>query len=195
MLCNKARESLADTNARFVQFREVLLAMEGTAGANGLAAENSLLRVIRARGNRILQKAGHNHMLAMAVLRNRLLLPDAEIALVIIKGDEYALLRGTAVSPGGTTAPPTMDGGRSTVKLLGSRPQGRRPTVYQPVTTISQAAAINARPGSRQQQSGSAAGRAATPHQLRERLDQDGKEQAAHVPQPDARLDRDSSCD
>ena len=112
LLCNKARESLADTNARFVQFREVLLAMEGTAGANGLAAENSLLRVIRARGNRILQKAGHNHMLAMAVLRNRLLLPDAEIALVIIKGDEYALLSGTTGSPGGTAAPPTMDGGR-----------------------------------------------------------------------------------
>ena len=125
MLCNKACESLADTNARVVQFREVLLAMEGTAGANWLAAENSLLRVIRARGNRILQKAGHNHMLAMAGLRNRLLLPDAEIALVIIKGDEYSLLRGTTGSPGGTTAPPSMDGGRSTVKLLGSRPQGR----------------------------------------------------------------------
>ena len=35
-------ETLADMSARFVQFREVLFAMEGKAKANGRAAEISL---------------------------------------------------------------------------------------------------------------------------------------------------------
>ena len=46
----------------------MLLAMEGKADAKGLAEENRLLRVIRVRGDRILQTAGHNHILTMAVL-------------------------------------------------------------------------------------------------------------------------------
>ena len=69
-------------------FREVLLAMEGTANANGLAEEILLLRTIRSRGDRILQNAGFNHLLTMAVVRNRLLLPGAGIAPEITKGDE-----------------------------------------------------------------------------------------------------------
>ncbi|CAM9262406.1 unnamed protein product, partial [Ascophyllum nodosum] len=36
LLCDKAREMLADTSARFGHFREVLVAMEGRADANGL---------------------------------------------------------------------------------------------------------------------------------------------------------------
>ena len=40
---------LADTSARFGHFREVLVAMEGRADANGLVAEIALLRAIRAR--------------------------------------------------------------------------------------------------------------------------------------------------
>ena len=62
--------------------------MEGRVGANGLAAEILLLRAIRSRDDRILQNAGLNHLLTMAVLSNRLLLPGAEIAPQIIKGDK-----------------------------------------------------------------------------------------------------------
>ena len=69
----------------------MLLALEGKADAKGLAEENRLLRVIRARGYRILQTAGHNHILTMAMLRNRLLLPEARIAPEIVEGDEDAL--------------------------------------------------------------------------------------------------------
>ena len=36
---DKARKISADMSARFVQFREVLLAMEGKTDANGWAAE------------------------------------------------------------------------------------------------------------------------------------------------------------
>ena len=49
MLCDKAHEMLADTSARFGHFREVLVATEGRADANGLVAEIALLRAIRAR--------------------------------------------------------------------------------------------------------------------------------------------------
>ena len=42
MRYDKTFETLADMSARFVQFREVLLAMEGKANANGRAAEISL---------------------------------------------------------------------------------------------------------------------------------------------------------
>ena len=91
LLCDKAREILADTSSRFFQFREVLLAREGKMDAKGLAEENTLLRVIGARGDRILQTAGHNHILTMAVLRNRLLLLEAGIAPEIVKGYEDAL--------------------------------------------------------------------------------------------------------
>ena len=65
--------------------------MEGKADAKGLAEENTLLRAIRARGDRILQTASHNHTLTMVVLRNRLLLPEVGIAPEIMKGDEDAL--------------------------------------------------------------------------------------------------------
>ena len=54
--------------------------MEGKADAKGLAEENTLLRAIRARGDRILQTVGHNYILTMVVLRNRLLLPEVGIA-------------------------------------------------------------------------------------------------------------------
>ena len=84
MLCDKAREILADTSSSFSKFREVLLAMDGKADAKSLAAENTLFRAIRATGDRILQTEGHNHMLTMAVLRNRLLLPEAGNAPEII---------------------------------------------------------------------------------------------------------------
>ena len=80
LLCDKAREILADTNSRFIQFREVLLAMDGKADDEGWAAENTLLCTIRARGDRILQTPGHNNILTMAGVRNRLLLPEAGIA-------------------------------------------------------------------------------------------------------------------
>ena len=51
----------------------------------------------------------------MAVLHNRLLLPEEGIASKIIKGDEDALrlVKPTgAGSLGGTIAPPLLDGGR-----------------------------------------------------------------------------------
>ena len=108
MLCDKAREILPETSTRFVQFREVLLAIEGKADTNGLAAENSLLRAIRARGDRILQNAGRNHILKRSVLRNRLLLPEAGIAPDTIKGDENAL---RLVKPTGSGS---LGGGDST---------------------------------------------------------------------------------
>ena len=121
MLCDKTRETLADTSSRFVQFREVLLDMEGKADAKGLAEENTLLRTIRARGDYIMQTAGHNHILTVAVLRNRLLLPEAEITIEIVKGDEVALrlVKPTgAGSLGGATAQALMDGGRSARRAL-----------------------------------------------------------------------------
>ena len=115
LLCDKAREILADTSSRFISFREVRATMEGKAKAKCLGAENTLLQAIRARGDRILQTAGHNYMLTRAVLRNRLLLPEARIALEICRGDEDALrlVKPTgAGSLGGATAPPLLDGGR-----------------------------------------------------------------------------------
>ena len=104
-----------DTSSRFAQFREVLLAMEGKADAKGLAEQNTLLRAIRARGDRILQPASHNHTLTMAVLHNRLLLPEVGIAPEIVKGDKDALRlvkpTGTG-SLGGATGQQFTDGGR-----------------------------------------------------------------------------------
>ena len=88
MHCDKAREILADTRAWFGHYREVLLAMEGRADANGLVAEKVLLRAIRSRGDGILQNAGSDYLLTMAVFRNRFLLPGAGIALEITKGDD-----------------------------------------------------------------------------------------------------------
>ena len=82
---------LVDTSTRFIQFREALLAMKGKADAKGLAAENTFLRAIRSRGGRILQTAGHNHILTMLVFRKRWLLPEAGIAHEIIKGNKDAL--------------------------------------------------------------------------------------------------------
>ena len=60
------------------------------------------------------------------------------------------------------------------------------PTVPPPGTNIPQAAARKAQLSSQQQQVGAAAGSAATPHQLRERLNQHGAEQAAQMARPDA---------
>ena len=50
MRYGKAFESLADMSARFVQFRDVLLAMEGKANHEGLGSGNLALRVNRAKG-------------------------------------------------------------------------------------------------------------------------------------------------
>ena len=61
------------------------------ADANGLAAENSFLRAICARGNRNMHDSGHNHILTMAVLRNCLLLPEAGIVPESIKIDGEGL--------------------------------------------------------------------------------------------------------
>ena len=115
---------LADTSARFGHFREVLVAMEGRADANGLVAEIALWRAIRARGDRILQNAGSNHMFTMAVVRNRFLLHGAGIALEITKGDEDALrlIKPTgSVQFGGANAPPPRDGGRPARRASGKR--------------------------------------------------------------------------
>ena len=65
-------------------------------------------------GDRILQTASHNHILPMAVLHNRLLLPEVGIAPDIVKGDEDALrlVKPTGASSlGGATGQPFMDGG------------------------------------------------------------------------------------
>ena len=51
--------------------------MVDKAYAIGLATEITLLRMLRARGNRIAQTAGNNYILTMTTLRNRLLLPEA----------------------------------------------------------------------------------------------------------------------
>ena len=107
----KAHEILADTSSRFIQFREGLLAIDGKADAKGLAAENTLLRAIRARGDQILQTAGHNHVLTMAVLRNRLLSTEAGIVPVTIEDEDVLRLvkpTGTG-SLGGATAPPLLE--------------------------------------------------------------------------------------
>ena len=119
---------LADTSARFGHFREVLVAMEGRADANGLVAEIALLRAIRARGDRTLQNAGSDHMLTMAVLRNRFLLPGAGIALEITKGDEDALrlIKPTgSVQFGGENAPPPRDRGRPARRAPRFEPPGK----------------------------------------------------------------------
>ena len=119
---------LADTSARFGHFREVLVAMEGRADANGLVAEIALLRAIRARGDRILQNAGSDHSLTMAVLRNRFLLPGAGIALEITKGDEDALrlIKPTGSAQfGGANAPPPRDGGRHARRAPRFEPPGK----------------------------------------------------------------------
>ena len=100
--------------------------MEGRADANGLAAEILLLRAIRSRGDRILQNAGFNHTLTMAVLRNCLLLPGEEIAFEIIKEnvDALRLVQSTGLSPlGGQTHRHQGMGGVLPVELLGSRPR------------------------------------------------------------------------
>ena len=119
---------LADTIARFGHFREVLVAMEGRADANGLVAEIALLRAIRARGDRILQNAGSDHMLTMEVLRDCVLLPGAGIALEITKGDEDALhlIKPTgSVQFGGANAPPPRDGGRPARRAPQFEPPGK----------------------------------------------------------------------
>ena len=119
---------LADTSARFGHFREVLVATEGRADANGLVAEIALLRAIRARGDRILQNAGSDHSLTMAVLRNRFLLPGAGIALEITKGDEDALrlIKPTGSAQfGGANAPPPRDGGRHARRAPRFEPPGK----------------------------------------------------------------------
>ena len=51
-----------------------------------LGCGNFALRVIRAKGKRMLQNAGHNHILTRAALRNRLLLPEQWIAPKLCKG-------------------------------------------------------------------------------------------------------------
>ena len=198
---------MADTSSRFGQFREVLLAMEGKADAKGLVEEITLLRAIPAKGDRILQTASHNHTLTMAVLRNRLLLPEVGIAPEIVKGDEGALRlvepTGTG-SLGGATGQPFTDGGRQARRAQrfassgkgGQYPQERArqsaPTLgprgqasatpweqfsYTPGLNTQQAGARNARPGPRQQHASAAAGSAAPPHLA---------EQAAQAARPDA---------
>ena len=115
MLSYKAREILANTSTRFGHFHEVLLAMEGRADANELRAEILLLRAIRTRSYRILQSAGLNHMLTMAVLRDRLPLPGAGITHEIIKGDGdvLRLVKSTGSDPfGGANGPTSRDRGR-----------------------------------------------------------------------------------
>ena len=120
--CDKAREILADTSTRFGHFREMLLAMEGRADANGLAVKILLLRAIRSRGDRILQNAGFNHMLTMAVLRSRLLLPGAGITPERIKRDENALqlVKPTGSDPFGVQ---THQHQGTAGELLGSSPR------------------------------------------------------------------------
>ena len=155
-------------------------------------------------------------MLTMAVLRNRLLLPGAGVTPKIIKGDVDALglVKPTGSDPfRGANASTSRDGERparraprleSPVKgdlysqvgachyapTLGTRgPTSTTPwspTVTPPGTKTPQAAVRNARLGSRQQQFDAAAGSAATPHQLRKRLNQHGEEQAAQMARPDA---------
>ena len=168
--------------------------MESKADAKGLAEENTLLRAIRAKGDRILQTASHNHTLTMVVLRNRLLLPEVGIAPEIMKGDEDALrlVKPTeAGSLGGATGQPFTDGGRPARRAPrfassgkgGQYPQGGArqsaptlgprgqvfatpwgQTVYPPGPNMHQAGARNARPGPRQQHASAAAGSAAPPH-------------------------------
>ena len=209
-------EILTDTSARFGQFRAILLATEGRADVKGLVIEISLLRAIPAGDDRILQNAGHNLMLTMAVLRNRLLLPGAGIIPEIIKGDEDALrlakptgcssLRGTAVSPSRDGESPARRAPRfASPGKEGLYSQGRAhqyspifdphgltvttpwsPMVPPPGTNIPQAMARNARLGLQQQQFGAAAASAATPHQLQEKLDQHGAEQATQMARPNA---------
>ena len=194
--------------------------MKGKADGKGLAEEITLLRAIRARGDRILQTASHNHTLTMAVLRNRLLLPEVGIAPEIVKGDEDALRlvkpTGTG-SLGGATGQPFTDGGRQARRVQrfassgkgGQYPQGgaRQSAstlgprgqasvtpwgqfAYTPGPNTQQAGARNARPGPRQQHASAAAGSAAPPHQLRERQEQHLAEQAAQAARPDAPLGR-----
>ena len=104
--------------------------MEGKADAKGLAKENTLLRAIRARGDRIVQTVGHNHILTRAVLRNRLLLPEAGIAPDMVKGDEdvLRLVKPTgAGSLGGATGQSLMDGGRRAPRFASSGKGGQYP--------------------------------------------------------------------
>ena len=98
----------------------------------------------------MLQNVSHNHVFTMAVLRNRLLLPEAGIAPEIIKGDKdtLRLVKPTGSgSLGGTTALPSPDAGRPARRASCSLPRGReintfsaifttpwRPTVHPPVT-------------------------------------------------------------
>ena len=190
--------------------------MEGKADSKGLAEENTLLHAIRARGDRIVQTAGNNHILTRAVLRNRLLLLEAGIAPDIVKGDEdaFRLEKTTgAGSFGGATGQPLIDEGRPARRgprfvssgKRGQYPQGgarqsaatlgpRRPAsttpwrqvVQPPGPNIPQPGARNARPGPRQQHASSAAGSVATLHQLRERQEQHRTEQAVKAARPDA---------
>ena len=145
--------------------------MEGKAEAKGSAAENTLLRKIHARRDWILQTAGHNNILTMAVLRNRLLLPQEGIASKVIKGgeDTLRLVKSTeAGSLGGAIASPIIDGRRPARRTLrfaspvrgGQHPRGGarqsaptlgprgpafamswRPMVYPPGSNILQATA------------------------------------------------------
>ena len=188
----------------------------GQGGRQGCGSRKYALRAICSRGDRILQTAGHSHTLTMAVLRNRLLLPEAGIVPKIIKGDEDTLRLVKPTGPGslgGATASPQMNGGHPTRRaprfaspVKGSQyPQGGarqisltlvsrgstfatlwKPTVCPPGSNIPQAAARNACLGPRHQHTGSAAGNAVTSHQLREGQDQHHTEQAAQVARLDA---------
>ena len=186
--------------------------------------QRKYLRVIRARGDRILQTAGYNHMLTMAALRNGLLLSEAGIAPEIVKGDEYALQLVKTTGTGSlrrAAAPPSTNGRRPACRAPriasplkeGQCPQGRarqlastlgprwstfatpwRPTVYPPATNIPQAAARTGRPCSRQQPTGAASGSTPTSQQLWEGKDQHREEQAVQVSLPDAPPGRHGCC-
>ena len=101
-------------------------------------------------------------------------------------------------SHGGTAAPPSTNGKRPARRasrfappvMEGQFPRGPttpgKPTVYPLVTNNPQAAAINARLGSRKQQVCNATGGAASSPQLRERINHHHTEQAVQVARPDA---------
>ena len=55
--------------------------MESKADAIVLATKITLLHALRARGDRISQIVGNNHMLTMTTPGNRLLLPKARLPL------------------------------------------------------------------------------------------------------------------
>ena len=118
MRCDKAYEILADINVRFVQFRQVILAMEGKADTNGWTVEISLCARLAPRVNGCCSmqdtttfSRGLHSITACSCPRD---CPQNRAR----RRRRLRFVKPTGTgSHGGATAPPSTDGGRPALRI------------------------------------------------------------------------------